>query len=104
MFRNAVLSRRIFEKEWPRITLDSDYSVEVAEPNEENLKNIELDIDEVKLPELLERCNLNGVSIGLMNSVQTNRSKYRFQGSKITTSDAYKIEDYRKQLRHNYGP
>ena len=104
MFRNAVLSRRIFEKEWPRITLDSDYSVEVAEPNEENLKNIELDIDEVKLPELLERCNLNGVSIGLMNSVQTNRSKYRFQGSKITTSDVYKLEDYRKQLRHNYGP
>ena len=102
MFRNAVFSRKVFEREWPRITLDSDYSVEVPEPSEQNLKGIELDVDEVKLADLLERCHLNGVSIGLIESVQTNRSKYRFQGSKITKSGIFNLEDYRRQLKSIY--
>ena len=98
MFRVAICSRMEMEQTWPYLVLNSDYSLEIPGPFLRGRMTRDMGIENVKLAKLIERGNLNGVSIGLIYDFVANDSKYRFRGSKITQSALPKIEDYRAHL------
>ena len=98
MFKIAICSRRDQERAWPCLVLNSDYSLDIPGPFLRGRIIKDVNVNMTKLVKLIERCNLNGLSIGLVHDFTAYDSKYRFKGSKITQSALPKIEDYRAHL------
>ena len=55
-------------------------------------------VDEIKLVDLLKKCALNGVSIGLIDDFRAVDSNLEFSGTKINADTVLRIEDYRAHL------
>ena len=98
MFKTAVCCHKTQKKEWPRISLESDYRIIIPGPTDKAMATSDLDIDEIKLVDLLKKGALNGVSIGLIDDFRTVNSNLEFTGTKINADTALKIEDYRAHL------
>ena len=98
MFRTAVCSHKSVKKEWPRISMESDYRVIIPGPDDRAATANDLEVDEINLVELFEKCTLNGVSIGLIDDFRAVDTNLEFKGTKIDLDTVLKIEDYRAHL------
>ena len=98
VFRRAVCFQKTVERDWPRIALQPDYGLVIPDSGIHGTTNIDLDVHEMKLVELLDKCNMSGVSISLIDDFRAFASNLEFRGSKVNQSAVLKMEDYRKHL------
>ncbi len=98
VFGMAVSYRKDLRKEWPAILMEKDYRVVMPGPADRATTTNNLEIDEIKLVDLLQKCTLNGVSIGLVHDYRTMDANIELKGTKLDPDKVLTVEHYRARL------